>query len=156
LEKVSVFAYCTNDPLGNLLNTAFPGLTVQFNYDAANRLTNMVDGIGTTRYSYDAMGLLASEDGPRANDMVSYVNLANQMRGQMQLAQPTVPAWLQTYAYDAANRLSAVTSPAGSFGYSYSDVGTGNSPGGLISTPSLPNGAYITNTFDAVGREAPR
>jgi len=44
---------------------------------AANRLTNMVDGIGTTHYSYDAMGLLTSEDGPWANHRVSYVNLAN-------------------------------------------------------------------------------
>jgi hypothetical protein len=83
---------------------------------AANRLTNMVDGIGATYYSYDAMGLLASEDGPWANDMVSYVNLANKRRGQLQLSQPTVPAWTGSYAYDAGNRLTGKD-------YTYDPVG---------------------------------
>ena len=32
----------------------------------------MVDGVGTTRYTYDAAGQLLSEDGPWDNDTVSY------------------------------------------------------------------------------------
>ena len=32
----------------------------------------MVDAVGTTVFGYDANGLLGSEDGPWANDTVSY------------------------------------------------------------------------------------
>jgi YD repeat-containing protein len=32
-------------------------------YDADNRLTTMVDGVGTTHYSYDAIGQLLSAGG---------------------------------------------------------------------------------------------
>jgi hypothetical protein len=37
-------------------------------YDALNRPTNMVDGIGTTVYTYTSGGFLYTEDGPFAND----------------------------------------------------------------------------------------
>jgi hypothetical protein len=33
-----------------------------------NRLTNMVDGVGTTIYGYDAAGQLLTEDGPWPSD----------------------------------------------------------------------------------------
>ena len=52
------------DPVGNLTNVNYavsPDLTLQ--YDALNRLTNLVDAVGTTRYAYDAADQLLSEDG---------------------------------------------------------------------------------------------
>src|SRR5581483_654598 len=52
-----------------------------------------------------------------------------------------------SYGYDAAKRLTSVTSPAGSFSYSYDS--TRNMQ---VKKLSLPNGAYITNTFDGVAR----
>ena len=41
-------------------------------YDALNRLTSMIDGVGTTIYIFNAAGQLLSEDGPWASDTVSY------------------------------------------------------------------------------------
>jgi YD repeat-containing protein len=37
---------------------------ITLQYDAPNRLTTMLDGVGTTTYGYDAAGRLLSEDGP--------------------------------------------------------------------------------------------
>src|SRR6266699_4344525 len=51
-----------------------------------HRLTNMMDAVGTTVYSY-ANQFLASEDGPWANDTVSYI-YTNRLRGGLTLLQP--------------------------------------------------------------------
>ena len=45
--------------------------SVSLAYDALNRVTNMVDEVGTTRYSYDAAGQLLTEDGPFTSDTVT-------------------------------------------------------------------------------------
>ncbi len=99
----------------------------------------MVDGIGTTGYSFDHAGQLASEDGPWANDTVSYTSTANLMRGQMQVQQPNAAAWVQNYSYDSANRLSTLTSPTGTFGYHYTSADGVTRPAQLIQQIDLPN-----------------
>jgi RHS repeat-associated protein len=109
-----------------------------------------VDGVGTTRYSYDAAGQLLSEDGPWGDDAVSY-SYANRLRTGLSVQQPNAAAWSQSYAYDALRRLTNITSPAGAFGYSY-DAGPASSPASLVRKLTLPNGAYITNEFDSVAR----
>jgi len=61
------------DGVGNLINIVHPvSANISLAYDALNRLTTMVDGVGTTTYGYDAVGQLLSEDGPWADDTVSY------------------------------------------------------------------------------------
>ena len=110
----------------------------------------MVDAAGTTKYAY-TNGLLVSEDGPWSSDTVSYNYNAARLRSQMVLIQPTGNAWTNTYLYDAAKRLTSVTSPAGPFGYAYK-VAPSVSPASLIGRLSLPGGSYITNLFDANGR----
>jgi YD repeat-containing protein len=53
------------DPVGNLTNIDYsitPDITLA--YDRMGRLTNMVDAVGTTRYAYDGLGQLLTEDGP--------------------------------------------------------------------------------------------
>ncbi len=64
-----------------------------------NRLTNMVEGIETTRYAYDAAGQLLSGDGPWADDTVSNTS-QNRLRHTLSLAsraprcgRPTVMIW---------------------------------------------------------------
>ena len=86
-----------------------------------NRLTNMVDGVGTTAYGYDAVGQLLSEDGPWAADTVSYTN-NNRLRSSLSVLAPSGSAWTQSYGYDAAKRLTNVVSAAGTFGYRYDPV----------------------------------
>ena len=62
-------------------------------------------------------------------------------------------AWAQTYGYDAANRLTSIVSPAGSFGYTYqASLGGVTTASGLIKQIALPNGANITNDFDTSAR----
>src|SRR5207244_1251997 len=49
--------YYTNDALGNLTCIHYPlNPLVFFKYDAFSQLTNMVDSIGTTVYTYDSAG----------------------------------------------------------------------------------------------------
>jgi YD repeat-containing protein len=68
-------------------------------YDALNRVTSMVDAVGTTVYAYDAVGQVLSEDGPWTDDTVSYT-YTNRLRIGMSLLSPDGTAWGQSYAYD--------------------------------------------------------
>jgi hypothetical protein len=46
--------------MGNLTNVVYPNSgSIVLGYDYANRLTNMVDGVGTTKFSWTAAGQLA-------------------------------------------------------------------------------------------------
>ena len=135
------------DAVGNLTHVAYPvSPAISLSYDVLNRLTNMIDAVGDTAYSYDSVSELLSENGPWANDTVSYT-YTNRLRTGLGLSQPS-GSWSQSYGYDVARRLTNVTSQAGSFGYQY----FGSGPSTLVSRLALPNGAYITNTFDSVAR----
>src|SRR6266567_9637806 len=63
----------------------------------------------------DAAGQLLTEDGPFASDVVTNT-YQNRLRTALSLQQPT-GAWTNGFIYDAARRLTNVTSPAGAFGY---------------------------------------
>jgi RHS repeat-associated protein len=112
-------------------------------------MTNMIDASGTNKFTYTATGQLQSETNlwisSTFSDVVSYAYNQGH-RTSLSLTQPS-GSWSQTYGYDFAWRLTAVTSPAGAFGYQYVS-GAQN----LVSGISLPNGSVITNNFDANGR----
>jgi hypothetical protein len=72
---------------------------------------------------------------------------SNRLRVEMDLQQPT-GLWTNTFAWDAAKRLTKVTSSAGSFSYQYEP----SFPTRLISQLSLPNTANISNFFDGNAR----
>lgn len=107
---------------------------------------NMVDGIGTTKYTYSAAGQLLTEDGPYASDTVTSA-YSNRLRTSPSLQQPT-GSWTNGFAYDSTKRLTNVTSPAGSFGYLYESDLLTHHPERI----TLPNTSYITNVFDANAR----
>ena len=135
------------DAGGNLTNVVYPvSPAITLTYDRLNRLTNMVDAVGNTVYSYDAASQLLSEDGPWANDTVSY-SYQNRLRTQFSLLQPGLTAWSQSYGYDATRRLTSVTSPAGLFNYLYDPAQLQR-----VDRLTLPDGAVITNTYDSVAR----
>jgi RHS repeat-associated protein len=146
----TVYAY---DSVGNLTKVGYQNATTNtYSYDAMNRLTSMMDTVGTTAYSYDAAGQLLSEEGPWADDTVSYT-YANRLRTGLSLPAPNASPWTQSYGYDELDRLTNITSPAGTFAYNFGDVpGTSVDPGSLIFNLSLPNGAYITNHYDGNAR----
>jgi hypothetical protein len=75
---------------------------------------------------------------------------ANRLRTILTLQQaPGRPLWTNAFGYDAAGRLTNVTSPAGSFSYI---LGGASSASRLTKKLLLPNTSYITNTFDPVAR----
>jgi YD repeat-containing protein len=136
------------DPAGNLTNIVYPvSPAITLAYDGLNRMTNLVDAVGVTKYNYDSVGQVLSEDGPWSDDTVSYT-YQNRLRTGLSLLAPNASAWSQTYAYDAMKRLTNVTSQAGAFGYEY----VGGSPSSLTKKLTLPNGAYITNSYDSEAR----
>ena len=60
---------------------------------------------------------------------------------------------MQSYGYDGANRLNSITSPAGTFTFSYNPGLAGmTSSSALAAKIALPNSAFITNTYDNNGR----
>jgi YD repeat-containing protein len=114
LNEVWRFEY---DAVGNLTNVVYassPAITNR--YDALNRLTNMVDAAGVHHYTYHLNGQLLTEDGPWANDTVTYGYNNARLRSSLSLQQPaTTNLWTNGFLYDAARRLSRVTSPAGAY-----------------------------------------
>ncbi len=44
---------------------------VALRYDWLDRVTNMVDGVGTTKYTYTVGGQFLTEDGPFASDTLT-------------------------------------------------------------------------------------
>jgi RHS repeat-associated protein len=146
----TVYAY---DAVGNLTNVTYHSShALSFSYDAMNQLTSMADGIGTTTFTYTSAGQLASESGPWPSDMVTYT-YSDFLRTVLDLQQPNASDWIQTYAYDMAYRLTGITSPAGTFAYTYNPGLAGTtSASSLIAKIALPNGAFITNTYDNNGR----
>jgi RHS repeat-associated protein len=140
--------YYTNDAVGNLTYIKYPSSTsVILQYDWLNRLTNMVDAAGTSKYTYTAGNQLLTEDGPYASDTVTNAYV-NRLRTSLNLQQPTA-VWTNKFVYDLAARLTNVTSAAGAFGYT---VGASSPGSRLIKKLLLPNTSYITNTFDSVAR----
>jgi RHS repeat-associated protein len=82
-----------------------------------NRLTNMVDANGTTKYTYTAGNQVWTEiQGPTAATVTN--TYANRLRTVLTLQQaPGRPLWTNAFGYDAAGRMTNVTSPAGNFSY---------------------------------------
>ena len=140
--------YYQYDSVGNLTNIDYAVSTdVRFEYDALNRVTKMVDAAGTTIYSYAAGGQLWTEDGPWSSDTVTN-SYSNRLRTGLSLAQPT-GSWTNSFGYDAAKRLTSVTSPAGAFTYT---LGAASAASPLPKKLAQPNTSYITVTYDAVAR----
>jgi RHS repeat-associated protein len=105
----------------------------------------MVDGVGVTRYTYTSVSQILSEVGPWSSDTVTY-GYSDMLRTSLSLQQPT-GSWTNGYAYDAAKRLTNVTSQAGAFGYSYDPTRQM-----LPEAIALPNTSYISNVYDVNAR----
>jgi RHS repeat-associated protein len=140
----------TYDNIGNLKSIVYPHSPAQtYSYDSLNRLTNMVDAVGTTKYAYTAGNQLWTEIPPSQISNSTVTNTyTNRLRTMMVLRQPS-GVWTNKFVYDAAGRLTNVTSPAGVFSYT---PGGASGASRLTKKVLLPNTSYVTNTFDTVGR----
>jgi RHS repeat-associated protein len=106
----------------------------------------MVDGVGATTYSYDVAGQLLTEDGPWADDTVSYT-YNNRLRASVSVLAPNASAWVQSYGYDGAKRLRSVASPAGTL----TVAGTTTSPATNVTVNGQVAALYGDATFAAAG-----
>lgn len=148
LEKGDVgFAY---DDAGNLRAIDFvgSGQNPDISYDSANRLTSMVDEIGTTSFT-QIPGFAFSENGPFNNDTVSRT-WTNGLPETLRLINADGSAgMLWRYVPDANRRLDtiSVSSSSGlpSFTLDYDYLGAGN----LIQRLTLGSYGVITNKYDS-------
>jgi RHS repeat-associated protein len=156
LEEIQ-YAYSIDDKLlsKTYVNAEHPTPNVSLSYadpatgflDAHGRLRQMVDGTGTTIYSYVPFGQLgagqlASVDGPLANDTVSY-GYDELGRAVSRSLNGVNTGW----SYDVQGRLQTLSDPIGNFGYTYEGVT------GRVASVTYPNGqtstySYFPNTGD--------
>ena len=122
LDQVTTYTYNIDDSLAStgFTNETIATPDIAHTYDAYYpRPTTMVDGNGTTTYSYVAPGTngagqLASVNGPFTNDTISYTYDALG-RVLTRLLNGTGTE----ITYDALGRLSQLEFPIGAFDYTY-------------------------------------
>lgn len=128
------------DPNGNLISIKYGLLSpVTFGYDALNRRTNMVDAIGTTVWTYDALGRLASEKGPFATNTVTATYDEHGRMTGVSFGPYTV-----SYAIDGKGRITGISAPEGGYSFAYSSNGFKRT---LV---TYPNGVKETRGYDAL------
>lgn len=122
LGQVKHFTYAEDDTLAGITytNAINPTANVTFAYDPYfKRITSMKDGIGTTTFSYRAVGAngaleLASEVGPYTNNGITY---GYDALGRVNSRQ--IDTAIDTFTYDAIGRVASHVDPLGSFALSY-------------------------------------
>jgi YD repeat-containing protein len=145
-KGLTSYSYDNN---GNLTGITYSsGTNITAGYDALNRLTTLHDAVGNSTNTYANFGAfdgaLASAGGLWANDTVSYT-YTHHLQTALSLAQPS-GSWSESMGYDGLARLSSLSSPAGTFNYSF------NGAGRQINQLVLPGtGNEIDYAYDGVG-----
>ncbi|MDD5676587.1 MAG: DUF6531 domain-containing protein [Kiritimatiellae bacterium] len=127
---------------GRLIQIKYPDDTLDYAYSPAGHLLTVTDSAGTVSNVYTALGRLTWTKGITVNSDVSY---GYYPAGQVSAV--TSAAGVVSYSLDAGDRLSAISSPVGTFNYSY------NATNGLIDGVSCA-AISATNTFDLLDRIA--
>lgn len=149
---VTAFQYDAADRLTTIDYPA-PDADVSFTYDVAGRRKTMLDGVGTTTWTYDGLGRTACVNGPTnppppgldplPAQPVCYEYDSFGNRTQIYKVETLYQA---SYAYDALNRLTQVTDWASNLTtYSYDAAGR-------LTGAALPNGVSSSYDYDAAGR----
>jgi RHS repeat-associated protein len=122
LGQTKTFTYAPDDRITGIAytGTVNPTPNVTFAWDPYfPRLTSMADGIGTTNYSYTAIGTngalkLSSLDGPYSNDVIG---LTYDALGR--LSGRNITGGNETFGYDPISRMNSHGTPLGPFTYGY-------------------------------------
>jgi RHS repeat-associated protein len=122
--QVTTYTYALDDVVLGIAwtNSAIVTPGVSYTYETGYaRVTTMVDGVGTTAYGYHAPGTvgagkIASEDGPLANDVISYVY---DELGRVVERSVNGSANRLTLTYDALGRVASETNVLGTFTLAY-------------------------------------
>jgi len=161
--QVSTYAYGQDDSLTSRAysNATIATPTVSYTYDLQYpRVATMVDGQGTTTYTYKPVGQLgagavATLDGPQANDTQAYTY--DQLG---RVVTRTLNGTGVTWAFDALGRTTSAVNPLGTFTYTYdgltSRLATATYPNGQTSTYSYFGGADDRRLPDDSSQDAGR
>ncbi len=159
LEKQTAFTY---DAVGNEVTKTTAAGSLEYGYDAANRLTSIESGESTLRsFGYDAADRLAvatDSEGHKieiGRDEDGLVSAIDDGRGQSVtrsfdsrglLAKQVDARGTLEYGYDELGRMTSLTDPQGkSLGFAYD-------PEGNLTELTRPNGVTTTNVYDGAGR----
>jgi RHS repeat-associated protein len=148
---VTTYTYNLDGTVQQVAYTNAPIATpsVSYTYDPVyGRVATMVDGTGTTAYTYHPAGSLgggqvASVDGPLTNDTITYTydELGRVVSRAINGAANTT-----TQVYDALGRVTSETNVLGTFAYAYVGVT------GRLQLVTYPNGQTSSYAyFDTVG-----
>jgi len=161
LEKGTTFTY---DPSGNRLTRTTAAGTIDFDYDAANRLEAVRDGETTLRaFAYDPAGRLTGATDAQADEIeIGYDDDGNVVsiddgRGQTvsreydsrgNLVKQVDGRGTLEYEFDKLSRMVELTDPQEKvLDFDYD-------PEGNLTKAELPNGVVTTSEFDNAGRLA--
>jgi RHS repeat-associated protein len=143
-DQVKTYTYFLDDAMASVAytnaNTATP--SVSYTYDPIyGRVSTMVDGLGTTTYTYhpvgvDGAGQVSTVDGARANDTLIYV-YDELGRVTNRALNAVGVAWV----YDTLGRVTSETNPVGAFAYTYDGVTA------RPATTTYPNGQTTTYSY---------
>ena len=130
--------------------TDFYGVTSEYTYDAANRLTKVVrPGYSSAglRHEYDAYGQLSKTTDPLGNETDYVYDSAGNLTSVTNAANETT-----VMAYDDLGRMVSQTNAANeTTGYAYND-GCAACGGGALASITYPNTTTLEYTYDAYGR----
>jgi len=149
--QVTTYTYNLDDTVQQVVYSNAPIVTpsVSYTYDPVySRVATMVDGTGTTSYTYHLAGSLgagqvATVDGPLTNDTIAYTydELGRVVSRAINGAANTM-----TQLYDALGRVTSETNVLGTFTYGY--VGAT----GRLSLVTYPNGQTSSYAYyDTLG-----
>ena len=161
LEKETTYTY---DPAGNELTKTTALGTLEYGYDAANRLTSIESGESILRsYGYDAANRpTGAIDAEGHKIELSYTeegrpSSINDGRGQSltrsydsrgNLVRQVDGRGTLEYGYDKLDRMTSLTDPQGK------SLGFGYDPEGDLTEVTRPGGLTTTNLYDEAGRLA--
>ncbi len=161
LEKKTTYAY---DAASNPLSKTTAAGTLEYTYDAANRLTQVSAGEATLdSYGYDAANRLSEatdaeghkiEIGHNEDSLVSSItdgrgqSLTRSYNSRGLLTKQVDGRGTLEYGYDKLGRLTSLTDPQGkALGFAYD-------PEGDLTEVTRPNGVSTANVYDNAGRLA--
>ena len=161
LEKATTYTY---DPAGNRLTRTTALGTLEYGYDAADRLAAISSGESALRsYGYDAADRRTSATDAEGRKIeIGYTedgrpSSINDGRGQSltrsydsrgNLLEQVDGRGTIEYGYDKLSRMTSLTDPQGK------SLGFGYDPEGDLTEVTRPNGVTTTNLYDDAGRLA--